>query len=333
MIDTLGTLKAEIRDWLDEDLPDARMNNAVNDGIESLWSTLMHASVSIFMGGPLVLHFNNASNLVISVLDPVAAPTISNVASADTGKAAHLVRVAYTYITESGSETLASPVASFTTNTGALAAIHVPTQISGVFGWNCYVSNEAFGLLVLANDQPLGWDSYFYEPESGFDHDPNGPYPPDENTTGDDIAYIRHMEAQMPDEGFKAYDQVELHSLAMRRMGRAIATSNVYQNYAFDLINQRQVEIRPVPKLQIDARVFYIKRPRRLKFDSAPLPFLTFPSVGFLRDFALSKLSLSIREYETAKGWLELAEQERTRTTAAVLQISSPKNEFITPGI
>ena len=137
----------------------------------------------------------------------------------------------------------------------------------------------------------------------------------------------------MPDGGLKSYTQTDVHSLLMRRMAGALASTSQYQPYAFDLINQRQVEIRPAPKTQLDARIFYVKRPRRLKFTNAQLPFLSFPSMAFLRDFSLAKLSLSIREFETARGWNASAEMERARIENTMVQMSAPKVDFITPGI
>src|SRR5262245_24185506 len=221
----------------------------------------MRISVSLFMAGPVQLSFTTPSSLLITIQDPTVPLVISDTPSSDSGKAAHTVRAGYTYVTDSGSETLMSPIASHDCLAGQVASVRYPIQIAGVLGWNCYASDSIGGLLILQNQQPLGWDAYFTEPEIGFNHDPNGPYPPIENATGDDICYIRHMEALMPDEGWKTYDQSDIYSLMMRRMGRAVATSNVYQNYAFDLINQRQVEIRPNPKIPVDANVFYVKRP------------------------------------------------------------------------
>jgi hypothetical protein len=76
-----------------------------------------------------------------------------------------------------------------------------------------------------------------------------------------------------------------------------------------------------------------VKRPRRLIFDNAPIPFFAFPSLGFLRDYALGKLSLSLREFETAKNWYASAEAERLRLELMMTQMASTRNDYITPGI
>src|SRR5262245_53019080 len=157
-MDTLGSLKAEIEDWLDEDLPEKRLNAAVNDAIESLWTSLMKISVSIFLSGPVELTFTTPSSLLITITDPLTAPTVSDTPSSDTAKASHVVRVGYTYVTDSGSETLMSPITQHTVLVGQLASVHFPTQVAGVLGWNCYASDIAGGLLILQNQQPLNWD-------------------------------------------------------------------------------------------------------------------------------------------------------------------------------
>ncbi len=326
---TLGALKASILDWLDETIPEQRIEDACNDGIESLWESLIRASFSLFMGGPVDLTFTTASNLLISINNPTNSPTV-NVASAP-GTSTHYVQVGYTYVTESGSETLMSPISAFQVASDFVAEVAVPAQIAGSLGWNCYASSSVGGLLTLQNEEPLGWDAPFQEPLTLFTHDPDNPYPPLENTTGDDLCFIKHIEALMPDGGYKAYDQAEIDSLMMRRAARNLATSSEYQTYAFDFINQRQVEIRPIPTRNINARIFFIKRPRRLRFDNAPIPFLTFPSMGFLRDYALAKLSLSIREFESAKFWDASAEKERLRLQQAILLMAAPKMQYITP--
>jgi len=327
---TFGALKAEINDWLDENIPDSRLSDAINDGIESLWETLMRAYLNMFMAGPVNLTFTTPSQLLVTIADPTTPLVISNQVL-DPSVPVHTVRAAYSYVTDSGSETKISPEASFTTAAGSVAAIHFPAQIPGVYGWNCYASNWGTGQLVLQNDEPLQWEAYFLEPMSGFTHDPNGPYPPSQNTTGDEVVYIRHMEARMPDGGLTTYEEYDIHSLLMQRMARSIATTSDYQSYAYDFINQRQVEIRPDPKQTLNTRIFYIIRPRRIQFDNATIPFYTIPHRAFLRAYSQSVLCLSIREFEAAKAWDAVAEKERTRLELAVVQMNHPKNDYVTP--
>ncbi len=337
MNDTLGSLKVEVREWMEEEtLSDTKCNSAINDGIESLWMTLLRATVSMFVGGPISLSIESGTEgvILVSIVDPTVAPVVSDVAASDAALASHTVDVAYTFVTESGSETMLSPVTTHTTGVGLLAAVHPPTLVTGAMGWNLYARSFGTGSLVKQNEAPLEFlntgGAYVYEPETGYINDPGLPQPPTENTTGDDICFIKHLEAQMPDQGWKAYDSVDIHSLAMRRLARNVASSSEYQGYAWDLVNQRQLEFRPQTATAWSPRYFYIKRPRRLRYDNAPLPFLTVPSTAFLRYFAMSRLSITIREYEAAKAWAEVAEAERTRLELAVLQMNSVKNEYIT---
>ncbi len=135
----------------------------------------------------------------------------------------------------------------------------------------------------------------------------------------------------MPDLGYKTYDAADIDSLMMRKTARFVASSSQYQNYAWDLINQRQLEIRPALGTSLVPRYFYVKRPRRLKYDNASLPFLTVPSTAFLRNYALSRLALSIREFESAQAYGVIAEQERTSCLRVVLDMNRPKMISITP--
>ena len=331
MPNTLGTLKAEVQEWLEEgsSIPDSRYNAAINDGVESLWSTLMRASISLFMGGPVSLSIDTATQgvILVSVADPTTAPTVTDVVEGSLGS--HTAVCAYTLVTESGTETMISGTTSHSTAANNVASVAAPTFTEGAIGWNCYMGSTA-ARLAKQNDEPILFGVAFQEPATGEIDDPDLPLPPIENTTGDDICYIRHLEAQMPDLGYKAYDAADIGSLLMRRAGRNVATSSEYQNFYWDLINQRQLEFRPTTALAWNPRYFYIKRPRRLAFDNAPLPFLTVPSVAFLRYWALSLLSLSIREFKSADAWEAKAEKERARCELTVVQMNHVKNDYIT---
>lgn len=331
MIDTLGSLKADVLDWLEEStLSQSRVNGAINDGIESLWETLIRVCVSLFMNGPVTISVASGAErvFVTTVTDPSVAPTVTDVV--DGALLQHTVVVAYTLVTESGTETLPSPATTHVTAANNVASVAAPAFVANAIGWNCYMGSSS-ARLAKQNDEPIDFANTFQEPTNGEIDLPNRPTVPTQNTTGDDICYIRHLECQMPDSTYKKYAATDIDSLLMQRAAGSIATTSQYQNYYWDLINQQQLEFRPTPAIGFTPRYFYIKRPRRLRFDSAPLPFLTFPSIAFLRSFALSRLSLSIREFESAEAWDKVSETERSRCELAVLQMNQPRNQYITP--
>src|SRR6266446_4591963 len=194
MPDTLGSLRAEVQDWLAGDtVPDARINTAINDGIESLWLTLIRACLSIFMGGPSNVSFSAASErtTLVSITDPTAAPAASNVAGGALGNRNYFIT--FTYATESGTETLESLVNPFAATLNNLCQVQSPAFSEGAIGWNCYAGSVT-GRRAKQNDEPIRFGDDFLEPESGFSDEPQLPSPPIENTTGDNIFYIRHLE-------------------------------------------------------------------------------------------------------------------------------------------
>lgn len=330
MPNTFGELKAEVLDWLDETVPESRTRNAINDAIESLWETLIRAAIGLFVGGPTSLSVAAAAErtTVTSVTDPTTAPTLSDVAVGNLAE--HAIVVAYTLVTESGTETLISSTSSRTVPINNICSVASPSFVESAVGWNCYMGSPT-GRLAKQNEVPILFGNAFQEPVTGFVNEPENPSPPTENTTGDDIFYIRHLEVSLTSGGYKKWDGADIDSLLMQRAARGIASQSQYQSYYWDLINQRQLEMRPAAGQAMTPRYFYIKRPRRIRFDSAPLPFLTVPSTAFLRYHALSVLFLSIHEYEASTAWSEKAERERARCELAVLAMNRPKNQYITP--
>lgn len=335
MLDTLGSMRGSIvTDWLNgESVPSNRVNDAINDAVDSLWKTLIQAALSVFMGGPVTLSIASAAErtTVVSIANPGASPAASDVAATDPALAAHTVRYAITYVTESGSETLASTEASHTTAIGKLTAVHFPPLTTGAIGWNLYASMlGGTSALVKQNDAPLDFANYFNEPsDAGFNSDPNGPLVPTENTTGDDIFYIRNIEVQATHGGFKPWDGADLNSALMRAAGWNLAAASTYQSYYWDLINQRQLEMRPAAGMALNPRYFYVKKPRRMRFDNSPLPFPNVPATEFIRSYALSRIFLSVFEFDAAKAWASIAESERELCSDALTTMARPKTSTI----
>lgn len=332
MADTLGSLKADIVPWLlGERVSAVILNAAINDGIESLWQTLMKASLDLFMAGPTSISIAAAAERasIVSIADPVAAPTVGSVVAG--ALVERTVYAAFTLVTESGTETLISAIGNAVIPLNSVASIPTPAFVENAIGWNVYAAVGVSGRLAKQNDAPIEFGVSYQEPDTGFVNEPSNPSPPTENTTGDDIFYIRHLEAPDPNGAYQAFDAADIDSLMMRRMAGSIACASQYENYAWDLINQRQLEIRPAAGLSMIPRYFYIKRPRRLRFENSPLPFLTFPSTAFLRNYALAAIYLALKEFSSADRYEAKAEAERRSCELAVVEMNRPKNDYITP--
>lgn len=331
-MDTLGSLKTSCLRWLDETVDDEIVNDAISDAIESLWKSAMQASPDLFMAGPLTVAIAASIEgvIIVSVADPTTAPTLTDVVAG--ALASHAIVAAYTLVTESGTETLISSTATRTVPINNVCSVATPAFVEGAIGWNCYMGDPA-GRLAKQNDAPIRFGDAFEESTNGFANEPQLPSPPTENTTGDDIFMIRHLEMQMPNGGYRAYDGADLDSLMMRRMSRSTPAASEYQTYYWTLLNQRQLETRPATGTALTFRYWYTKRPRRLRFDNSPLPFLTFPSLAFLRNHALSALFLHCKEFDTALAFDTKAEAERQSAVLSIAQMSHTKNQWILPAI
>lgn len=331
MPDTLSGMRASVVSWMrGSKVAPSQIDEAINDAIESLFASLLRCCLSIFMGGPTNVVLNAAAERVsiVSITDPTTAPTITDVVSG--ALAQHTVIAGYTLVTDSGTETLLSSTTTHVVPLNNVASVASPSFVNGAIGWNVY-AGDVSTRLAKQNDTPIPFGTAWIENDSGIIDNPDFPSPPTENTTGDNIFYIRHMEVLTTAGSLKSWNQGDLDSDMMRRLGAITSSGSEYQNYGFDLINQRTIEVRPTMGSTLTARYFWIVKPRRLRFDNSPLPFPTVPSTEFIRDFALSQLFLSIREYKASESWESKSEKARTRCELAVTSMNRPKNQRVTP--
>lgn len=340
---TLREMAAQVARWtLGENLQPQQVNDAINDAVESLWNSLVLAVLSIFMQGPVSVQIAGGAERaqLVSIPDPTVLPTAANVTGGTLPAITY--QVAYSYVTSSGSETNISPVLAFARLLNNLASISIPvTDIADAIGWNLYIGTDTLNLCkqnavpipIQASPPatPILQQTYM-EPLTGFVVSPNGPLPPTENTTADNLSYIRHLEFQIPTNGgYMAYNQGDIDSIMMRRFAGSIATSSPYQSYAWDLINQRQLEIRPAAGATFTPRYFFVAKPRRMAFPNSPLPFPTIPSTEFIKCHALGELFLSLHEYEAGDRWDAKSEKRRIEAVRAVSQMNYNLNDRVTP--
>jgi len=313
-----------------ENVPSADIYDAVNDGIEALWMDLILASLSVMMQGPVTISLasGDEGRILVSIADPTGILAIASFASGSLG--AHTVYGTYTLVTESGSETNVSPLVSANIAANNQARFGPVPFVTGAFGWNLYAGTTATQL-VKQNDEPLDFTSVWQEPPLGLISAPDLPLPPIENTTGDNIFMIRHLEFKTSSGIYKSYNAADLNSDYMRRFASYIAASSEFQTYAWDLINQRQFEIRPAVGQAFSPRYFFIVKPRRLLFPNAALPFPTIPSTEYIRDYALSLIFLSLHEYDAATAWETKADAARLKAVRALTQTNTNRNDRVTP--
>lgn len=326
-------MKAAITRWCREPIDDDLATDAVNDSVEKLWLAIATANMSALVGGPvqnLSFSAGDERKTVVSIADPTVAPTLSQAASGNLP--AHTLFAAYTLVTESGSETLPSPTASLAILVNQLGLIAPPAFVPGAIGWNLYAATADGTRLALQNAGPIDFGASWQEPPSGVVSAPDLAAPPTMNGTADDIVYINVLEVQNPDNTWTRWNGADLQGLMMTRAERSIAPNSTYFPYFYDLVNGSTFEVRPALGGNAIPRYFYTKKPRRLRFDQAPIPLQRYSgSTECVRDYAIAKVKMSLEEFEAAQGWMANATATRAEILSTVNLMNRNKVRRITP--
>jgi len=335
---------------LDTDQP--LVNAAINDATEDIWNSMMPVALARFFGLDSPVSFTLPSGAervqLVSIADPTIAPVVSQVAGGTLGGRTYLV--AYTYVTESGAETLPSPATTFVLSANNLAQITTPTAVANAIGWNAYVSvsNNA-ALLGLQNQQPLPFGVPFNETPVGFIDYPGAQQQPgavqsasqatpasttvpSENTTADNVSWIVHMEIRSSDTLLRSWNQFDIDSELMRRYGRELSSASEFQTYVWEIINGNRLEFRPAAGQGFTPRYFYIAKPHRLRYDQGTIPYTQIPGVHeYIVNKAVSRLKLGVEEYAAEQVWDGKAQAVKQGILVALTQEAWNKNLRIAP--
>ena len=340
---TFGQIKARILGELLENFDLTKIGNKLNDAIENLWEAILLVNVQSFMGGPTNITFNTGDEreTIISINDPTAPLVPVAVAGNNALAFPRTLYLAYTYVTESGSETNIYPLAPgpFTSITINLAnqlasapAPNVPAlNPVGAVGWNLYASDNVGGRLALQNSTPLDFSQSWLEPVDGILDDPDLPSPPLSNTTADNVFYIKVIEVQNQDGTWTRWDGASIDSLKFRRASRNLPVASTYESYAWDVLNNRTIEVRPQIGMQTTPRYFYVIKPRRCRFDNAQLPFQNMAAEEFLVNFSVSRIKLMTGDLDEHMLWEGLADKKKTQLLEALSDQGVTRQQSITP--
>lgn len=327
-MDTLGTLRAEVINWMRGDYDDPSdvptVNSAISDAIESIWMSLIRAKLNRFIGSDSPVSFSLAANtervLLVAIADPLVGPVLGQQAGGAFG--ARQINGAYTYVTESGSETEPSPTIQLNVNPNNLVTAQLPNQanVAQALGWNFYASVAPDNVLALQNQTPLLVAEQFQEDPTGIDdYSVAQQTVPIANTTADNISWIKHMEIRTSDTLLRAWNQSDIDSMLFRQFARTLSSASEYQAYAWDLINGRQLEFRPMTGSAFTPRYFYIAKPRRLRYDPAEIPYLEITGVReCVVAKSVSKLKLGVDEYLAKQGWDQVAGEAEMKALGAL---------------
>jgi hypothetical protein len=335
-VSTYGDMFGEVTSWLKEPASQPLLFTAVNDACSDLWEAEIQVILSNFMGGPVTLTIGQGVERapIVLIPDPVAGPAVAEIAGGPLP--AQNGYWAFTLVTDGGSETNLSPIVNNGILANNLAQVSSPAAVANAVGWNLYAGLGPAGLLILQNQDPLPFadnagNAYNWtEPLTGLAVPP-GPAPPTANTTADSVAYITHLEQQLPDTSWRPWDQSNIDSTMMRRLARTIASATPYQYYAYDFVNNSRIEIRPATGGAVNPRYFFIQRPPKARIQTATIPFPSAGEEAYVRYRSLQLLLLGDHEYSAAEAWGSQAGQKLGGILLALNKQNSKRNTTIKP--
>jgi len=340
MIDTLKSLRTEIQlecrgDFSGSPDEDSIVNAAISDAVETIWLSMMQCHLAKFFGADSPVTFNLAQGVerfrIVSIVDPIVAPTVNQVAGGALVDAV-VFNVGYTLVTESGSETLLSPltVTAARTNNNVFQVVS-PVNPGTALGYNVYAGPA--GQLALQNQQPIPFGTNYTEPVTEWQGYPTFEQtPPLSNSTADNLSWIRHLEVRTSDTLLRAWNQVDIDSEVMRRMARTLSTASEFQHYVWELTNNGVLEFRPALGSAFSPRYWYIAKPRRLRYDQAEIPYVSITGVHkFIKVQAKSDLYLTVNEFMNSQGWQQKADKEKMDIQMALMMETWAKNTRVVP--
>jgi hypothetical protein len=342
--DTLKSLRAEIQlecrgDFSGSTDEDTLVNAAINDALESIWQAMMQCHLAKFFGADSPVSFTLPQNTerfrIVVIADPTVAPTVNQVAGGALNDAIQFT-VGYTFVTESGSETLLSPTTlTAARNNNNVFQVVSPANPGNAFGYNVYAGLA--GQLALQNQQPIPFGTNYTEPVTEWQGYPNNQQtPPLINNTADNLSWIEHLEVRTSDTLLRSWNQVDIDSEVMRRMARTLSTASEYQTYVWELtsdgLGNSTLEFRPQTGSNFSPRYWYVAKPRRLRYDQAQIPYVNIVGVHkFLKVQAKSDLYLGVNEFMNSQGWEQKADKEKLAIQMALMMETWSKNMRVVP--
>lgn len=318
--------------WAREKVDPDLVTDAINDACEVLWMAASLASLSKFVGKRVtqIIPSETLELVLTTVADPTAPAQTAQIGGGQLPVRQYTV--SYSLVTDSGSETKESPAITINVDANTLATITPPQYVEGAFGYAVYAGIG--DRRTLQTPQPLPFNITWIEPPIGINSAPNGPLPPQTNTTGDNISSIARLDILNSDgTTYTNWQQTNIGSSAFTRYQSNYPTTATYQRYAYDLISSDRLQIRPVTGTDLTANAFFIIRPRRLRFPDSKLPYVSaIPGAQvFIGRSALSDTLLSLYEREAADDWAAKSKETLEQIVLAIGNESASKNDSVTP--
>jgi hypothetical protein len=335
---TFGDMVRRILNGINEPVTPKNQNataDYLNDGIESIWMSMLLATLSRFSKGPVTQVFDAGQQTynIVTVPDPTTPLTLQQLTQGNLG--ARTYYMSYCLVTDSGSTTKLSPLSSI-----AMLANNLVKVVSPAF--SALWANDVIGYYVFGGLAADGSDQCqqspmvkvgtpWVEPPTGLQRAPNAPYPPTSNTTADNIFNIVRIDVQNVDTTWTQWMQTNLNSSWFTEFQKKVSTSTSFLPYVYDFIEDRQLEVRPALGATLTGNMFYTTRPRRLRFDASRLPYPQFALTGFLNAYVKGRLLLDMYEYDASDRWTDQSEKERQRVVYQVSATNFNQNNTIKP--
>lgn len=313
---TMGEMVRRVLDDINEPATDKLRKRAIaniNDGIESIWMSLLLATLSKMSRGPVQQIFPASETQVqlISVPDPTIPPSVAIAAGGALG--VRTLYAGFVLVTDSGSTTKLSPLVQLDLIDGQLLQINPPPYKSDTVGWYPFVSSQANGSDAGQQGPLQLFNQSWVEPPAGYSTAPEAPPAPAQNTTGDNIFAIDRIDVQNVDMTWTAWIQTNHSSSWFTEFQHKVSTTTTWMPFVYDFLDEQWLQFRPAPAADLTGQFFYTVRPRRLAFPQSRLPYTQFAYQAFLHDYALARCLQSIYEFEASDRWKKDAEVERQR--------------------
>lgn len=329
-VGTFGEMSARVSRWAREKLDPDVVNDAINDACESLWMAASLATLSRFISSPtpIMVPAQSTEYNVVSIADPTLI--LQSGLTPGGGLPARQVTFAYSYATDSGSQTKLSPAIVVAAPAAQLSVLIAPAPLQNAIGWNLFAGPA--GRLIQQNIEPLPFGVNWVEPMAGVGVSPNGPWPPVFNTTADNIVRIARLDATNQSNTKTPWQQADIASTVFSSAMARLPVVSSFSSRAYDLVDCRVIEIQPAGDYNIDLTAFYVVRPRRMRFTASRLPFASIAGAQvYIFRQALSDVLLSLYEDEASESWAKRAGESKMEVCLAVANESWGKNNRVRP--
>lgn len=322
-------MASRVRRWARENVSMDLCIDAVNDARESLWNAATLATLSKFTQSPvqLTLPVNSTEFTFVTIPDPKIFPDVGQTNGGMLPDREYTV--SFTYVVDDGSETQESLAITIHVDANTLLLVQPPPFIEAAVGYNVYAGIA--GRRILQTPNPLRFNVSFIELPLGVGAAPGGVNPPVQNTTGNNIVALKRFDVLNTDgQTWTKWLQTSVNSTAFTQFQNSYPTTCTWQQYCYDFIDNRKMEIRPSTGTELTAQAFYVLRPARLCFPDSRIGFTSIAGAqSFIGQRALSDVLASLYEDDASDRWATRAAATKQEILLSIVNESWDQNTTV----